>query len=120
MADEDNKVVDVQEEKKQKLNRRFETIGWGLFLIMIGGIGLVPKDRVPEGTWIVGVGIIMLGLNLARYLTGIKMSVFTIVLGIVALAVGGSAFYGIELPLFAILIIIIGISIIVRLLFEKE
>jgi hypothetical protein len=46
------------------LDRRLEGIGWALFLIMIGGLGLVPS--VPQGTWLVGTGLIMLGLNVAR------------------------------------------------------
>ena len=34
--------------RKQELNRRLETVSWGLFLIMLGGFALLKG--VPEGT----------------------------------------------------------------------
>jgi len=116
---------EVQPEKsaengKQALNKRLETIGWGLFLIMLGGIALVPKETVREGVWSIGVGLIMLGLNAARYLNGIKMSGFTLFLGALALFTGIGEFLGMELPVFEILIILVGLNIIVKPLLEKR
>jgi hypothetical protein len=105
-----------QEVQKSILNKRLESIGWGLCLIMIGGIWLVPDARVPEGTWLIGAGLIMLGLNFS----GIKMSGFTIILGILALGFGISDFFGVDLPLFPILIILIGANIILKPLIEKK
>jgi len=55
---------------------------------MIGGLWLLPDETVPEGAWLLGVGVIILGLNGVCYLYGIKMSGFTIFLGIVALCIG--------------------------------
>jgi hypothetical protein len=87
---------------------------------MIGGIGLIPDERVPEGTWLIGVGLIMLGINLARYLNNIRMSSFTIVLGVLALLFGLSDFVGLNLPFFPILLILIGINIIIKPFFERK
>jgi hypothetical protein len=109
-----------QEVQKSILNKRLESIGWGLCLIMIGGIWLVPDARVPKGSWLIGAGLIMLGLNAARYLSGIKMSGFTVILGILALGFGISDFFGVDLPLFPILIILIGANIILKPLIEKK
>jgi hypothetical protein len=120
MSAQDNPPKNVQETEEQVLNKRLERIGWALFLIMIAGIALVPDERIPKGTWPIGVGLIMLGLNAARYLNGIKMSGFTIVLGILALGSGLGDFLGVDLPLFPILLILIGANIILRPLFEKE
>lgn len=119
MSAQDNPPKNVQETEEQVLNKRLERIGWALFLIMIAGIALVPDERIPKGTWPIGVGLIMLGLNAARYLNGIKMSGFTIVLGILALGSGLGDFLGVDLPLFPILLILIGANIILRPLFEK-
>ncbi len=52
--------------EKTALNKRLESIGWGLFLIMLGGFALVPNQVIPKGAWSIGVGLIMLGLNAAR------------------------------------------------------
>jgi len=40
---------------------------------MIGGLWLLPDETVPEGAWLLGVGVIILGLNGVCYLYGIKM-----------------------------------------------
>src|SRR5512141_2203390 len=88
MTTQDIRTPDLHETEKQTLNKRLETIGWALFLIMIGGLGLIPNEQVPSGVWSIGVGLIMLGLNAARYLNGIKMSGFTLVLGTIALLTG--------------------------------
>lgn len=109
-----------QDQQKMHLNKRLEAIAWGLFLIMIGGLWLLPDETVPEGTWLVGVGIIMLGLNGFRYLNGIKMSGFTIFLGIVALFIGIGALFGVDLPIFPILIIIWGLSVVLEPFLKKK
>jgi hypothetical protein len=98
--------------EKRDLNKFIENISWGLFLIMIGCIWLVPASIVPNGTWLIGVGAIMLGLNAARYLNGIKMSAFTIVVGGVALLVGLGDFAGRDLPVVPIVMILIGLLLV--------
>jgi hypothetical protein len=108
-----------QDQHKMHLNKRLEAIAWGLFLIMIGGLWLMP-EAVPEGTWLIGVGIIMLGLNLVRKMYGIKMSGFTIFLGIVALIIGIGAFVGADLPIFPILIILWGLSVVLEPFLKKK
>ncbi len=103
-----------EQARKQDLNKRLETVGWGLFLIMLGGFALVKT--VPEGTWLIGAGLIMLGLNAVRLLLGIRASWFTLILGTVALLSGIGSVYGVDIPVGALLIILIGLAIIVRAL----
>ena len=100
--------------KEQIIGKRIDAIGWALFFIMIGGIGLAPKESVPEGAWLIGVGLIMLGGNAARHLNGLKVVGFTIVLGLIALGIGLSIMLGLDLPVFPILLVIVGLSIILR------
>ena len=99
---------------KRELNHRLETISWGLFLIMLGGFALLQS--VPEGTWLIGAGVIMLGLNAVRLLLGIRISWFTVILGTVALFSGLGSVYGVNIPVGPLLIILIGLAIIVRAL----
>jgi hypothetical protein len=112
--------MSVQGDDKRTLDKRFETIGWGLFLLMVGGLALVPKSIAPEGTWAIGVGLIMLGLNLARHLNGIPVSGFTVVVGFIALASGLGDVFGADLPIFPIVLILIGASIILRPMIERR
>ncbi len=104
--------------QQSTLDHQFERVSWALFLIMIGGLAFVPE--VPGGTWLIGTGLIMLGLNAARYMNGIRMSNFTIVVGMLALVFGVAEFVGTSLPVFPVLLILIGATILWRTVFERE
>lgn len=105
---------------KQTLNKRFENISWGAFLMLIGGLWLVPDRWIPQGTWLIGAGLIMLALNLARYRNDIRMSGFTLFLGAIAVFSGIASLLRVDLPLFPILLILIGANILLRPIFEKN
>jgi hypothetical protein len=120
VSTQESQMRDVEAEEKRQLNKRLETIGWALFLIMIGGIALAPKERVPEGVWSIGVGLILLGLNAARQYYGIKMSTSTIILGFMALVTGLGDMLGADLPVLEILLIIVGINMLLKPWLEKR
>jgi len=104
----------VQENAKSALNRRLEAVGWGLFLIIVGALWLFPSGTIPEGTWLIAAGVIMLGVNVVRYLNDIKLSRASLLLGLLALIFGVGAFMGMDLPFVAILLIVFGLGIILR------
>lgn len=106
--------------KKRALNKRLESIGWGLFLIMLGGFGLVPDEIVPKGMWSLGLGIIMLGLNATRYYYGIKMSGFTTFVGILALLGGTAELLGMHSLDGAFFLIILGVYLLLKPWFEQR
>ena len=110
----------VQDEEKVALNKRLETIGWGCFLIMLGGFTYVPQEIVANGVWSIGVGVIMLGLNVARYFYKIKLSDFTTVLGVVALISGITQLLGLHTLGGGVLLIILGADLILKPWFEKR
>jgi hypothetical protein len=96
------------------LNARFEELGWALFLIFTGTLWLLPEASVPQGMWICGGGLILLGLNYARYASGMRISVFTTVLGVLAAAGGIALMEGVALPLLALCPILLGVGLILR------
>jgi hypothetical protein len=109
-----------QDPEKVALNKRLESVAWGLFLIMLGGFALVPDDTIPSGVWSIGIGVIMLGLNAARYFYKIRMSGFTTVLGILSL-LGGIAELFMKTSLDgALLLIILGAYLILKPWFDKR
>jgi cytochrome c oxidase subunit IV len=110
----------VQDTEKQALNKRLESIGWALFLIMLGCSYLVDPTRVASGIWSIAVGVILLGLNAARYANGIRMSGFTVFLGLISVITGVAEVLGANLPIFPILLIIFGANIILKPWFEKQ
>lgn len=120
MSEQISKPVPVIDNEKVALNKRLETMFWGLFLIMLGGWAFVPKGNVPNGLWSIGVGLLLLGLNVARYFNHIRMSGFTTILGILSLIGGiGEMFFKADLD-GAILLIILGAYLIVKPWFEKQ
>ncbi len=109
-----------QDPTKAALNKRLESVAWGLFLVMLGGFALVPNNTIPKGYWSIGVGLIMLGLNAARYFYHIKMSGFTTVLGILSLIGGIVELVGITSLNGALLLIILGAYLIIKPWFDKR
>ena len=106
--------------QRADLNKRLETIAWGCFLIMLGGFAFVPHGIIHEGWWSIGVGLIMLGLNLARYLSHLRMSGFTTVLGILSIVGGIVQLLGVEDFEGAFLLIILGSYLIIKPYFDKR
>ena len=115
MSGNNAQLTNIQENQKNiALNKRLEDFAWGLFLVMIGCIWLIPDKQIPQGTWLIGAGVIMLGLNAARYFKGIKMSGFTITIGVLAIILGLGDFFGVNLPFFPIGLILIGASMLLK------
>ena len=112
--------VPVIDPEKNALNKSLETAFWGLFLIMLGGQFLLKEVNLPDGTWDVGMGLTFLGLNVARYFNGLKMSGFTTFLGVLAL-LGGLVQMIFKVDFGgALLLIILGAMLILKPWFEKQ
>ena len=114
MNDPNIPTLNHQDTRKSELNKRLEDIGWALCLVAIGCLLVVPANQIPPGMGLIVIGLIMLGINAVRYLNSIKMSSFSLILGVLTLTAGLAEFFGIELPLFAIFLILMGISILLK------
>ena len=115
MAEQKQTSVDTS---KADFNKRLERMAWGLFLIMLGGFAFIPETTISKGVWSIGVGVIMLGLNVVRYNYKIKMSGFTTVLGILSLVAGVLQVLGVMAVEGAVLLIILGAYLIFKPWFE--
>jgi hypothetical protein len=105
-------------ENTRKSNMDLGTFAWGAFFILWGLIQMFKF--LPDGTGTIGIGIILLGLNLARSLKGEPTSGFTTTFGILALLLGALELakpflhLTFELPIFAILLLALGAIVLVR------
>jgi hypothetical protein len=118
--EESKPILSPEEQEKRALNKRLENAAWGLFLVMLGCLWLIPEEQVPQDAWLLGAGIILLGLNAIRYLKGIRPSGFTMFLGGLGVLLGTSGLLGVDLPVIPILIILIGLSMVIRPLLKKK
>lgn len=116
---EEKKDVNIDPEKAA-LNKRMETMAWGAFLIMLGGFMFVPEEIIKGGWWSIGVGLIFLGLNAARYFNGLRMSGFTTFLGIISV-IGGALDLILKQDIDgAVFLIVLGSYLILKPWFEKH
>ena len=103
---------------KKDLDRHYEAITWGIGFLWVGFYSLVPGNQNSIG--VLGIGLILLGLNLARALSRIPVNGFSSVLGILAATLGLVAllrpvlnFPHFELDLFSLLLIATGLYILI-------
>ena len=99
---------------RKNLTAEDPNIAWALFFIMIGGLWLLPNEIIPAGSWLLGVGLILLGLNAARHYYGIPICIATVIIGLVAVACGLGWFVGLGLPLLPLLLILFGASLLLN------
>jgi hypothetical protein len=97
------KVEKATDPEKAAKNKQFETVGWGLFLIMLGGFMFIPDSSVEKGFWS----------------NGIRMSGFTTFLGILSLLGGIVQLLGWKSMDGAFFLIIIGAYLILKPYFDK-
>jgi hypothetical protein len=118
-AEQPKQEISIDPEKAA-LNKRLETIAWGCFLVLLGGFMFVPEEIIKGGWWSIGVGLIMLGLNAARYFNGLRMSGFTTFLGIISVIGGVLDLVGVEGINGAVLLIVLGGYLILKPYFDRR
>jgi hypothetical protein len=106
----DTKDADNTSPDRTNLAHRFDVLGWGVFLLMTGVLMLFPS--LPEGTWLVGLGVLMLGLAAVRVGLGLAFEWFGVILGTGALVAGFGTIAGVYIPVFALFLVACGIALI--------
>ena len=103
---------------RKTLDKRYEAIAWGAGFIWVGILGLIPGEQNSIG--VLSIGLILLGLNLARYLSKIPTNGFTTVLGILTSGLGLVVLLRpvlniprFEVDFFPLLLIVIGLYILI-------
>ena len=99
------------------LNQRLEDIGWGLFLVVLGSLWLVPESVMPRVAWVIAAGLIMIGVNAVRYMKGIAINWFSTGLGVLAVSAGAADLSGLNLPFFPMVLVVAGLMLLLKPLF---
>jgi hypothetical protein len=105
-------------DKTRAVDDTRQAVAWGALFIWWGITEMV--EGLPQGAGAIGIGVILLGLNASRRLQGAPISMFSTTLGILALVMGGLQLADsamrlpFELPVFAIVLIVLGVIVIVR------
>jgi hypothetical protein len=101
--------------------RTLTTAAWGLFFILVGGAWMYGQAYGVNTGWIIaiGVGLILIGLNIARRGIGVRMGQFSLGIGILALVIGLAQYAGLEVPLPPLIIILIGLFILAEAIVRR-
>lgn len=99
--------------------KRIDATTWGLLLLMTGILLLLPSETIPEGAWLILAGGILLAASAVRVLMHLRVSAIILALALLAVAAGASTIAGIDLPLLAIFLVLLGASIMLRSWFER-
>lgn len=94
--------------------KRIDATTWGLLLLMTGILLLLPSHTLPEGAWLILAGGILLVASVVRLTIHLPVSAFIVTLGFLAVAAGISTMAGVNLPLFAIFLVLLGTTVMLR------
>jgi len=115
-----NPPADPRDTRSDKLT----VLSWGLLFIWIGGAFLADVGW-PIG--VLGVGVIAVAVQVARIYLGLRVEVFGLAAGIAMLAWGAWHVFGESLGLVTIpgglvpiVLIALGVTLVVRALFQRD
>jgi hypothetical protein len=100
--------------EKIQTNKVLDAISWGVFIVLLG-VGWIVSSyyQMETGVYVaLGVGLILIALNLSRREMGISISKFSLFIGLLALALAGSGIAGFEMPFTPTVIVLIGLFIV--------
>jgi hypothetical protein len=129
MAEEkvDSKEAAPEVPKKQKegpvkpegweLARKLDAVGWGLFLIWLG---VVLLAKAQTSVALLGIGIIMLGVQLARVVLKLKVEGFWFVVGLLFVVGGLWQLADTRIPLVPILLIAAGLALVLTRFLPRQ
>ncbi len=100
--------------ERKRFGERLDEVGWALLFLMSGAILAIPGIPHPWAAWFIGVGAILIALNLARYASRLSVNVLVTGCGVIAAAAGVGAYWGIDLPILALVLVLIGAVILVE------
>lgn len=92
-----------------ELARRLDAVGWALFLIWIGIVLLISAQASLA---LLGIGVIILGVQVARVVLQLNLEGFWFVVGLLFLVGGFWQMVGAQFPLVPILLIVAGLAVI--------
>jgi hypothetical protein len=95
--------------EQRTLNRRIESASWALFLIFVGLMLLIDEARVPKGAWMIGIGGILLALNVMRVIQTLPLSSFSTGVGVFLVILGTADYASYSLDKGPLVLLLVGI-----------
>jgi hypothetical protein len=103
-------MISTMDPTHKDLDGTLDTIGWGLLFVMSGGMLLVPG--LPDGTWLAGLGALIIGLAVVRSMLRLPVSRFGLAVAAALVAIGVTTIAGLAVPWFALLLVGCGFALV--------
>ncbi len=118
MSEESPKMESKPRGKEvRELTKKLTAVGWGLFFVWLG-IALLFNASI--GFILVGVGLITLGMQVARKYYGLASETFWVVVAVLFVVVGLWQILELRLSFMAVFLIVIGCALLVSALKGRE
>ena len=104
-------------ENRQLSGEKLDTFAWAFVLIWIG---MALLASLGWGVGLLGVGVILLGEQMARMYTAAKLEIFWVVVGAIFVIGGVSDLAGGQISLIPVACIIAGVALFLSALFSKQ
>jgi hypothetical protein len=85
--------------------RQIDSAAWAVFFIWVG---IVMLAGLPWDWFLVGIGVLILGTQVLRRQSNLRIETFSIVIGLIILAAGAWDLLSLPLPLMPIVLIALG------------
>ncbi len=101
-------------EQKSVTNKVLDALAWGVFIVLLGAGWIVSSYyNMDTGIYVaLGVGFILIALNVARMTLKITISKFSLFIGLLALALSGAGLLGFAMPFIPTVIVLVGLFIV--------
>ena len=110
LSEESRQEVEAPETSGgSSISEKLRAIGWGAFFVWIG---LVMLLKFGSGIAALGIGVITLGIQLARRYFDLKLEGFWVVVGALFLLSGLWQLFEAGLPLVPLLLIVAGLAVV--------
>lgn len=97
--------------ENSKREDRYDSVFWGLAIVLFGLYLLIPHATLPAGFWFLAIGCYLVIMNIVRFIFGLGFSFTNLFISIFLLIKGGEKLMNWDLPYLAILLILGGIYI---------
>lgn len=103
--------------EQQDRSSIFDVLGWSLFFIWIGVAWLM---ELGLGYGLLGVGIITLGMQVARYFYDVKVEWFWVLVGLAFLIAAVWELWSVAIPLAPIVLIAAGVGLLLWHMLRRD
>lgn len=101
-------------------NRRIEHATWAIFLMFFGLMFIIDEKHIPNGAWMMGIGLLLLLLNALRHIQTLPISHFTSGLGVLLILLGVGDYASYKVPTGALIVFIIGAFLLGNVIQKRE